>query len=551
MVPISTEPTLSDVIVRLQQNPSLTAKRCGDLVSAVDRMSQITGADLGSTPASLQFMRPLIKAVRPAQHDLTPKTWANLRSNLRAALVQPVPRKWKHVDPEWDALRAALPDRRMRIGLSRFIGFCISQGIAPNEACDAVVDRFLIHLEAGTQVPDPHACHRTTCRVWNKAVETISGWPQLRLSLPDYRRPRQSTPITSFPLSLQQEFASYIDSLRGGDLFAEKGAQKAMAASTVRQRGVELGLALSALVASGRDPASITSLACLVEPAAFTAILRRYVTDKNKPRPFAHNLAWTLISLARRWVRLDPALLGELDELRKCLGDQPKRLTEKNRTLLSTLDDPAVRAKLFVLPDRLANWAERAPPVRGAIAMQIAVAVAILQHAPLRIANLAGLRLDRHLVRPGGPKSLWQIDIPAEEVKNDQALTYELPRRVTALLDRYIRRFRPALAERGNQYLFPVGSRHKLPPALSQQIREALADWVGIHMTPHQFRHFAGRLMQQHSPGAFGTITQLLGHKDVRTAIRYYSGLDTLSAGRHFDAILEAERNNIRLRGQR
>ena len=313
---------------------------------------------------------------------------------------------------------------------------------------------------------------------------------------------------------------------------------------------MELGLALSALVAAGREPASITSLACLVEPAAFMAILRRYLKDPKTPRPFAHNLAWTMISLARRWVRLDPVSIGELDELRKCLGDQRNRLTEKNRRLLNTLDDPAVRAKLLVLPDRLANWAERAPPAR-AIIMQIAVAIAILQNAPLRIANLAALRLDRHLVRPGGPRSLWQVDIPPDEVKNDQALTYELPRRVTALVDRYIRRFRPTLATPGNPYLFPVGSRHKFPHALSQQIREALADWVGIHMTPHQFRHFAGRLMQQRSPGAFGAIAQLLGQKDVRTAIRYYSGLDTLSAGRHFDEILEAERNHMRLRGRR
>ena len=544
-------PTLSEVIARLQQNPSLTAKRCRDLVSAVERMSQITGVDLESTPASLKLMRPLIKAVRPAQHNLTPKTWANLRSNFRAALVQPMPREQRPADPEWCALRAALPDKRMRIGLSRLIGFCVDERIAPNEVRDAVVDRFLIHLEADTQVPDPHACHRTTCRVWNKAVETVSGWPQLRLRLPDYRRPRQSTPITAFPVSLQLEFASYIASLRGGDLFVEKGARKTMAPSTVRQRAVELGLALSALVASGREPASMTSLACLVEPGAFTAILRRYVTDKNKPRPFAHNLAWTLISLARRWVGLDATSLGELDELRKCLGDQPKRLTEKNRMLLNTLGDPAVRAKLFVLPERLASWAESATPVRGAIAMEIAVAVAILQCAPLRIANLAGLRLDRHLVRPGGPRSLWQVDIPPDEVKNDEALTYELPRRVTALLDRYIRRFRPAVAGRANPYLFPVGARHKFPPALSQQIRQALADWVGIHMTPHQFRHFAGRLIQQHRPGAFGAITQLLGHKDEKTAIRFYSGPDTLSAGRLFDEILEAERNGMRLRGRR
>jgi hypothetical protein len=61
--------------------------------------------------------------------------------------------------------------------------------------------------------------------------------------------------------------------------------------------------------------------------------------------------------------------------------------------------------------------------------MEYAVAIAILQRAPLRISNLAKLRLDRHLVRPGGPRALWQIDVPAHEVKNEHALTYELSRR--------------------------------------------------------------------------------------------------------------------------
>jgi integrase len=492
-------------------------------------------------------MRALIKAVRPAQHDLTPKTWANLRSNFRAALVHAAPQQVRQGRPEWERLRAALPDKRMRTGLSRFITFCEANDILPVALSDAVSARFLAHLEADTLVPSPHDCHRRTCRLWNEAVETVAGWTSIRLSLPDYRRPRQSLPISSFPPSLQEEFSNYVDHLRGGDLFAEEGARKPLAPSTMRQRAAEIGLALSALAASGRDPDAITSLACLAETSAFVTVLRRYV-EGRKPRPFAHNLAQTLILLARHWVKLDPASLGELEQFRQRLGPQPERLTEKNRTLLRTLDDPAVRAKLFVLPERLANWAQRAAPVRGAIIMEIAVAIAILQNAPLRIANLAGLRLDRHLVRPAGPRSLWQVDIPAHEVKNDQALTYELPRRATALVDRYIRRFRPSLVEPGNPYLFPVGSRHKDPHALSQQIRGALADWVGIHMTPHQFRYFAGRLMQQHSPGAYGAIAQLLGHKDIRTAICYYSELDTLSAGRHFDEILEAERSNLRIR---
>src|SRR5215472_12083335 len=550
MVPISTEPTLADVIARLEADASLTPSRRRDLKSAVLRMSEITGVDPRVTPASLRFMRPLINAVRPAKYNLTPKTWANLRSNFRAAVVHAAPRQPRRSDAKWLRLRAALPTGRMKKGLSRMIGFCELNSIPPTAVSDAVSDRFRAHIEPDTNVPSPHDRHRLTCRLWNQAAGTVPGWPLTRLSVPDHRKPRRGLLICSFPASLQEELARYLDSLSGGDLFSEEAAQKRMAPSTVRQRGVELGLALSALVGSGRDPASITSLACLVETSAFTSILRHYLKD-GKPRPFAHNIAQTLTTLAKRWVKLDSASLDKLNGLQGRLGPQRKRLTGKNRALLRTLDDLDVRARLLLLPERLANWAERRTPIQGAVPMQIAVAIGILQSAPLRIANLAELRLDRHLVRPGGPRSLWQIDIPPHEVKNDQPLVHELPRRVTTLLDRYLRRFRPALAAPGNPYLFPVGPTSKGSPGFSQQIRRALADWVGIDMTPHQFRHFAGRVMQQHSPGAFAAIAQLLGHKDVRTTIAYYAELDTLSAGRHLDAFLEAELHKARLRGRR
>lgn len=557
MIPITPVPTLAEVVLRLQQDPSLTSSRRRDLISGIQRISEMTGVDPKSSPASLQFIRPLIKAVRPAKFNLTPKTWSNLRANFRAALVHPAPGVPKDFDPQWSELRAALLNtpKSMRLGLSRFIAFCNNAAIAPSAVCDATSDRFRAHLETDTQVPDPLACHRTTCRMWNKAVEIVPGWPSVLLSVPERRKPRQSVPLTHFPLPLQQEFAAYVDSLRGDlsgtgrkvDLFAD-ASQKALAASTVQQRAAELGLALSALVASGRDPAEITSLVCLVEPEAFKTILRRYMKDDGKPRPFAYNMGNTLISLAKRWVRPDPAVLEKLKNLLGCLPRQRKCMTAKNRSVLRTLDDLDVRAKLCLLPERLAGWAERMTPVNGAVAMQNAVAIAILLSVPLRINNLAGLRVDRHLARPGGPKSLWQIDIPAHEVKNDQALFFELPRQPTTLIDRYLRRFRPCLAESGNPYLFPVGSRKKNTPGLSQQIRRAIADWVGIDMSAHQFRHFAGRIIKQHSPEAYGSIADLLGHKDIDTARAYYSEIDTLSAGRQFDLFLEDERNKARLR---
>ena len=173
---------------------------------------------------------------------------------------------------------------------------------------------------------------------------------------------------------------------------------------------------------------------------------------------------------------------------------------------------------------------------------QLAVAIDILIHAPMRMQNLIGLQLDVHLVRPGGPRGLWHIVLPRHEVKNGEALEYELPSATTRLVDVYLRQFRPALAPGGSRHLFIVaGGTPKSQTTLSQQIKAAILEHVGIAMTPHQFRHFAAKLMLEHSPGAQGATSHLLGHRNLKTTVAFYSGLDSLSAGRQFDAILQRE----------
>jgi hypothetical protein len=98
-------PTLAEVIARIGQDPDLAPTRRRDLVSAVTRMSELTGVDPRITPASMRFMRPLINKVRPARHGLNPKTWANLRANFRAAIADPAPRRPRQYDPELSVVR--------------------------------------------------------------------------------------------------------------------------------------------------------------------------------------------------------------------------------------------------------------------------------------------------------------------------------------------------------------------------------------------------------------------------------------------------------------
>ena len=225
--------TLSEVIAGHREDARLAPTRRRDLVSALVRMVELTGVDPRSTPASMRYMRPLIKAVRPAKYGLNPKTWSNLRSNFRAAIVHPAPRRQRQHDPAWTKLRRSLPADRMKNGLCRFIGFCEDSGFPPSSVSDEVFDRFLAHVEADANLSDPYHCHRRSCRLWNEAAASVAGWPQFRITLPSYRRPRLSLPLGNYPPCLQEEFGRYLDYLRGGsDRFAKGPRQKKMTEST-------------------------------------------------------------------------------------------------------------------------------------------------------------------------------------------------------------------------------------------------------------------------------------------------------------------------------
>ena len=116
-------------------------------------------------------------------------------------------------------------------------------------------------------------------------------------------------------------------------------------------------------------------------------------------------------------------------------------MTEKNRAALRRLEDRATVNRLVGLPSDLVADARRGrrAPRRRAVRVQVALAVGLLLVAPMRIGNLVGLRLDRHVLRTGsGPGRRVLLVVPADEVKNGLDLTYPLPEETVGLLDRYL-----------------------------------------------------------------------------------------------------------------
>jgi integrase len=547
--------SLADVVLALQGCNGLSDDRRRDLISAVRRTAALLDAPAEQVPAVLAALRPRLSRILPAAHGIKRKTWHNLRSNFVTAIkattqstgVSPPP------SPAWARLRRLLPDKRMQNGLTRFLTFCDRAGIQPTDVTDDIADRFVQELVAGTLVADPQDLHRRTCRLWNEAAN-LPGWPAIHLAVPNYRKPATTIALSALPDSFQDDLRRHLDWLSGGDLLADEPPPTICKPRTIELRRKHLMLAASALIARGHPLDLIARLADLVTLANFKTILRHYLPQQGQPvSVFARGLATGLLAVAQHWVRVPAEQLISLKSLRSRLGETTGGLTEKNVSTMRELADPAVRQRLFSLPRKLINEAQSGglSRERAATCFQIGLAIEILLHAPIRINNLVSLRLDKNLVRPGGRTGLWHLVLTGAEVKNGEAQEYELAAETTRLLDRYLKQFRPSLDPGQSAFLFVVrGGRPKSQTTLFQQITHAIQTHVGVRMTPHQFRHFAAKLMLEHSPGAFSATSQLLGHRNHKTTVKFYSGIDTLTAGRHFDGILAAERMRTASAGQ-
>jgi hypothetical protein len=124
-------------------------------------------------------------------------------------------------------------------------------------------------------------------------------------------------------------------------------------------------------------------------------------------------------------------------------------MTQTNRERLRPFDDPKHVGALLALPQRVVREVQRSDKglQRDALLVQTALAVEILLMAPIRIANLANLSLDRHIVRSGsGKDAVVHLVLEPEEVKNDRSLEYPLPQETVALLDLYCNATAPACA---------------------------------------------------------------------------------------------------------
>ena len=318
-------------------------------MSAVRKVARLIGCMPADLPADPEALRRSINPFTPASAGTSAARWRNIRTLLATALeltgAKVVRRRRLVLAPIWAALLKRAPDRFERTRLSRFVTFASAKDLAPDQVNDQTVNDFAknLHgnslLERKTQI----VIVRNLYRAWNLCANSVPGWPDVQLTVPDRRR-YYALPASAYPPSFGADVEAYLARLGGSDLFDETGCSPA-SPLTLRDVRFRLFQMAAALVHSGRAPETICTLADLIEPKAIRVALTFFWLRQGKRKTGQiHNFALTAIKIAKWWVRAPPDQIAALQAIRRQVDPKEMGMTARNRARLRQFDDPKMSA---------------------------------------------------------------------------------------------------------------------------------------------------------------------------------------------------------------
>lgn len=536
---LSRKLTLADLLLHLKV-ADLPERRRQDMASAARTAARVLGREPANLPADPHSLARWLDAAAPLAHGLSAVSWNNTRSLLRAGLALQGPvlkgRSKTPLLPDWLNLFERLANDSERMRLGRLLRWLSEREIDPATVSLTDLDAFRLELFEQSLIREPGKTWTSIRATWNRAVRSVSGFPDLTIDVPK-RVDGYLMDWSAFPASLQADLNAWLDRLAGRDL-GEDGPLRAVRPSTLQTRAYQLQGFASALARSGVDPATLRSLADLVAYDMLVVGLRFYRDRQGGLTQTIHGLASMLKSVARHWAKADEAQLLLISKLMGRLAVPDPGMTAKNRTRLRLFNDDAHVAALLTLPLRLQKEAaaKKIPRYQAAVLASLAVAIELLIVAPIRRQNLASVDIARHMVRIG--RRTYLI-LPSDEVKNSVDLEFELPKRTVDLIDWYLAQHWPVLAAAGSTALFPGRKAEaKSGDTLGRQIVKVVFKYTGLRVNTHLFRHIGAKIFLDAEPGSYEVIRRVLGHKRMDTTTKYYTGLESGAAARHFDEVI-------------
>jgi integrase len=502
-------------------------------------------------PARSNAVEVPIRQLHHVRVGVTMKTLANHRSNVRAALrwfakEHDVPRHGIRLSADWAAFRAQV-DRPLRDQLYSLFRCCSSRGISPGLVDDQVFDDYWRYRAETTALASNNAARRQTVRAWNACIHVIDTWPLQRLTEPPIKG-KPSPASDEFAEALRTDIDEHCARLSKPHRGLTGKRLRPCKASTIRTWRAELMAVARMAVRVGVPIDSLNSLAALVHPDVVERVIDAYwQKNGDEPKVFTIGLGWKLLRIAREIGGLDQTAINRLDDVRATLENYRRSgLTSKNLQLVRQVLTEGIWSEVVSLPTVLmqqAHLAKDHAPMKAALTALLAVAVAILTFAPVRLSNLIGIELGKNLIKPGGPDSPYWLVFEHYDVKNRVDLNFKFDQPLTDLIDDYVHEFRPTLLRGSNaNWLFPgEGGKPRTVPAFGTQITKRIQKAVGLRITPHQFRHAAAAIYLKHRPGDYETVRRVLGHRNIQMTIAFYCGLQTAQATEQFGNLIRQQ----------
>jgi Phage integrase family len=541
--------TLQSVLDQIAGNTSINENRKRDLRSAIISYGKLTDRPPSSIGLDLAEIRHVLDNAGGVA-KMSPKRQANLRSDLASAVdisgLLPMLRTGGiKLDPAWAALLESTTSLRIRNGLSRLARWASANNILPGMVSEAVIQRFVADLETKTLVRKIGGQRSSIITAWNALTLLKPELPTI-LSGSNPTVPKRAL-WESLPASFYSDVEKYLVWCSVLDPLDDDARDKKLAPGTIRLRRDQVHSAVTAAVAAGIAPETLVSLKDLIVLNTFKALLGQlYQADGSTLTAYTHGVAGTLITIASEWTKTGAEDVAALKKLRRKLGTLPSGLTDKNKSTLRQFADTRLLDALIQLPDKLWRKARREPAgsKRAFIDLQTALAIDILLHVPLRMKNLASLNFKDHLHWPQGHGKAAMITFEGAETKNSSPLEFELPAQLADRIWTYRTEIALAIVGKRPDMLFvTTAGKPRMQETITNLIEKAVLKNLGLKFTPHQFRHFAAKIILDANPGAFEAVRQLLGHKNMKTTTNFYAGIDTLRAGRAHTELLMSLRH--------
>jgi len=547
------EPSFADAEVAIKDAPNLTKGQRRHWICSLRITAKGLGKPLELIPGRWTAVRMPISHLHHAQMDVTAKTLANHKANVRAALSwfseeENVPLRGAPLSEDWVCLRDGITHRRTRAHLSSPMRFWSARGIGPEEVNETALDACMAYRAATTALKANAAARRRIARAWNRCIGVVPGWPSQRLVEPPPKSSLAGPAFEEFPASLRQDIETYLTGLT--QIRRTPGGRRRAPCkpSTIKVRRAKLVAFVRKAVSEGIPISTLASFRELLDPDLVQRVFDAYWRESGEhPSIYLIELASLLLGIARETRCVDEAAIARLDDMRAVLDEyRPVGLTEKNMALIRQVLSSDIWRRVVNLPWQLmrqANAIRDRAPMKAAGLAQLAVAVGILTVFPIRLGNLGAIRIGENLIRPGGPGAPYWLTFSVYDVKNRVRLETVFDAELTALIDDYVDNHLHVLLRGSNEpWLFPgIQGGHKGLATLSSQITKCIHRATGLRVTVHQFRHAAAALILRAKPGNYEYVRRILGHLNLQTTINFYIGLETAQANQEFGEIIRRE----------